>query len=294
MGKLRFSERKGFKTVSKEIQREYINEKTRNSLWNVFSEIVWNRVIRREGINGQFIKPFVNSLWDEFFEEPIDQIPRNGRDVYIVIRNFFFQSKWYELFDFIEFVSEKFPNTMGVNKYFIEGTNEVLKKKLSAYRLIGDTITEISSEEEIAEIAEALTDTDVHKSIRLHIKTALKMLSDKKSPDFRNSIKESISAVETICRIITEKPKTTLGEALKKISNKVEIHPALKSAFLKLYGYTSDEDGIRHSIMDLKDIDFEDAKFMLVSCSAFVNYLKEKAIKVKIDFKGTLGAKKQR
>ena len=272
--------------MSKEIQREEVNEKTRNSLWNVFSEIVWNNVIFRLGINDQLIKPFINSLWDEFFEEPIDRFPSGTREVYKVIRNFFFRSNWYELFDFIEFVSGNFPNLRGANHFFIEGCNAVLKKKLSAYRLIGNTITEITTEEEIAEIAEALTDSDVNKSIRLHIETALKMLSDKKSPDFRNSIKESISAVETICRIITEKPKTTLGEALKKISDKVEIHSALQSAFLKLYGYTSDEDGIRHSIMDLKDIDFEDAKFMLVSCSAFVNYLKEKAIKVKIDLKG--------
>ena len=52
----------------------------------------------------------------------------------------------------------------------------------------------------------------------------------------------------------------------------------------QLYGYTSDADGIRHALLDESDLDFEDAKFMLVSCSAFTNYLKGKAIKAGIDF----------
>ncbi len=83
--------------------------------------------------------------------------------------------------------------------------------------------------------------------------------------------------------MITGDSKATLGQALKIIENKINIHPALKIAFDKLYGYTSDEDGIRHCLMDESNLDFEDAKFMLVSCSAFINYLKEKASKVKIE-----------
>ncbi len=40
----------------------------------------------------------------------------------------------------------------------------------------------------------------------------------------------------------------------------------------------------RHALLDESDLDFEDAKFMLVSCSAFTNYLKGKVIKAGIDF----------
>ncbi|MFW9879457.1 MAG: AbiJ-NTD4 domain-containing protein [Candidatus Thorarchaeota archaeon] len=285
MAKLRFSERKGYKAIRKEIQKEDLDRKTCNSLWNEFLEKIWYGAINRRGIRDKFIRPFIKKLWAEFFEEPIDTIPSNPQGVYNIIKSIFFESNWYEIFDFLEFTSENFPNIMGANQFFVEGCNEVLKRKLSAYRLVGNTITEISSEEEIAEIAEILDDKDIHKSIRIHIKTALKMLSDKNDPDYRNSIKESISAVESICKILTEKPKATLGEALKKIEEKVEIHPALKSGFDKLYGYASAQGGIRHSLLDLKDIDFEDAKFMLVSCSAFINYLKEKAVKAKIDLK---------
>ena len=51
---------------------------------------------------------------------------------------------------------------------------------------------------------------------------------------------------------------------------------------MMIYGYTSDEDGIRHSMLELPKINFEDAKYMLVSCSAFINYLKSKASKAGI------------
>ena len=44
-----------------------------------------------------------------------------------------------------------------------------------------------------------------------------------------------------------------------------------------MYAYTSDEDGIRHAILDETVIDIADAKYMIVACSAFSNYLVAKA-----------------
>ena len=56
--------------------------------------------------------------------------------------------------------------------------------------------------------------------------------------------------------------------------NGVEIHKGLKSAFNILYGYTSDAKGIRHAgDIGGPSATFEEAKFMLVACCAFVNYL---------------------
>ena len=111
------------------------------------------------------------------------------------------------------------------------------------------------------------------------MKTALELLANRKSPDYRNSIKESISAVEAVCRLITIDQNATLGQAIGKVKKKVQLHPALERAFDKLYGYTSSADGIRHALLEETDLDFEDAKFMLVSCSAFVNYLVSKSSK---------------
>ena len=71
------------------------------------------------------------------------------------------------------------------------------------------------------------------------------------------------------------------GNTLKKLKeNGINIHPAMESAFKQLYGYTSDSGGIRHGSIEFVNVASEDAKYMLVSCSAFVNYLMEKWIKL--------------
>lgn len=86
-----------------------------------------------------------------------------------------------------------------------------------------------------------------------------------------------------MCCIITgsEGGSATLGSALKKLKDcGVTIHSAMESAFLKLYGYTWDSGGIRHGSIEFIDVPSEDAKYMMVSCAAFVNYLMEKWIKI--------------
>ena len=118
--------------------------------------------------------------------------------------------------------------------------------------------------------------------VNIHLSSALSKVSNKNNPDYRNSIKESISAIETIAKIISGDDKADLSKALSKLKDKIELHPALEQGFKKIYAYASDEDGIRHSIMEEKNLDKEDAIYMLVSCSAFVNYLIVKADKAGI------------
>ncbi|MGC1370799.1 MAG: hypothetical protein WA824_01560 [Candidatus Sulfotelmatobacter sp.] len=60
------------------------------------------------------------------------------------------------------------------------------------------------------------------------------------------------------------------------MDDEIGLHPALGKAFSSLYGYTSDEDGIRHAIMEQQDIGFDEAKFFLVVCSAFANFVRSK------------------
>jgi hypothetical protein len=78
--------------------------------------------------------------------------------------------------------------------------------------------------------------------------------------------------------------KNTLGEALNELANKgVEIPKVLKLGFDKLYGYTCNPDtGIRHALMVDEGAyvpSSAEAIFMMVSCSAFINYLNAKKAK---------------
>jgi len=162
---------------------------------------------------------------------------------------------------------------------FIHDTNLVFERELSGYRFIGNQITPITSEEEIQEIDDALSNSP--QNAKEHLNCAIKFFSDKKNPNYRNSIKESISAVEAYCIKLTNKEKATLSDALKhiEVNQNLQLHPALKTAFDKLYAYTNDSSGIRHALPYGDNIDFEDAKYFLVTCSAFINYLTVKADK---------------
>ncbi len=138
----------------------------------------------------------------------------------------------------------------------------------------------ITSTQEIAEVEEALS---VSMQFTQHLDRALELLADKISPDYRNSMKESISAVEALCKLIVGSPKATLEEALRQIETKLgSVHPALKEAFRKIYAYSGDAQGIRHAWLGESNLDVEDAKFMLIACSAFINYLVVKADKAGI------------
>ena len=162
-----------------------------------------------------------------------------------------------------------------VDKSLYEEANEVFEKEYIGYRFIDEKITPISDKYEVAAVNEALQ--NIYQPVREHISKANSLLADRENPDYENSIKESISAVEAICEIITllHGKEATLGNMLKHLEDKgIYMHPALKSALNILYGYTSEASGIRHAKkLGGEDSTFAEAKYMLVACSAFVNYL---------------------
>ena len=133
----------------------------------------------------------------------------------------------------------------------------------------------ISEKAEIVEVECAAASR--HAPIRMHIERSIELLADRKAPDYRNSIKESISAVEAACKLIAKNPKADLDKALAVLSKQHKVHGAFKSAVQRLYAYTSDEGGVRHALMDEPSVDQADARFMMVVCSAFCNFLLARA-----------------
>lgn len=111
-----------------------------------------------------------------------------------------------------------------------------------------------------------------YKGTRDHLEKALTLLSDRKKPDYANSIKESISALESLVQELLGE-KGTLGQLIDEL----DVHPALKKGWKCFYGWTSDEGGIRHGKFgEVLEPGVAEAKYMLVTTSAFINYFVEK------------------
>lgn len=282
---MKFSQKIGKTPIRETIQIESIDKRLENRLWNTIHNDFIGKISgyspRGEQLESGKICLFV---WQDFFDERADEIPSYNNfggtgisvsGVTAYIKEWFFSAQWYEKYDFIEFVSKL--DTRALHLGFAEKCNAALKREMAGYRLIDECVVQITSEEEIVEIEEALQNSSKWEPVNTHLRTAVDYFSNRENPDYRNSVKESISAVESLCVIITGDKDATLGKTLSEIEKKYKIHRALKSAFSSLYGYTSDSGGIRHSLLeDDIAVTMEDAKFMLVSCSAFVNYLKVK------------------
>lgn len=267
-----FSERNNHKPVRVDIQIEYIDERLRTHLWNsTLEDFVKTNIYK----NGNEFSDFSKVIWSDFFVLPLNTMPYDRNDLIDKIHGLFMNCQWYSIFDFIEFILDVSTDKYLVRE-FTKKINFYLEKELSAYRIIDEKVVQITDEIEITTIETAINENSTSESVSKHLKRALELMSDRQNPDYRNSIKESISAVEALCIEITGNPKATLGQALKQIEKSTDLHKSLQSAFSSLYGYTSEADGIRHAMLSESTLKQEDALFMLVSCSAFVNYLKMK------------------
>jgi hypothetical protein len=261
---MKFSERIG--AVRRVLQKDSMDEALQNALWNVTYRQFWKESYAQgkpvtESQNGWLLA----DLWGDHFAKTDDSLPHYFAAALADLKRAYLASDWARVYDFLEFAAGR-ANMPA----FIANCNALLENHVSAYRFVGITLAPITSEEEIAAIECAARLEGKFAPVAEHIQTALARLADRPTPDCRNSIKESISAVEAACKIITRDPTTTLGRALKQIG---VVHGALAKGFGALYNYTSDSQGIRHSLLDEPTVDVDDAKFFLVSCSAFVNYL---------------------
>lgn len=286
---LSFSQRMGITPEKKPMQLESMDDDLRNGLWNAFKLFIFDNLDYTQQ-NTKTREYFVvcKSLWHYFYKLPIDTIPDSSRIVEKNIRERYFNSEWFKVFDFLEFVISIDTTTIKRNRgEFVNFCNDILEREFSGYRFVDLRITPITNATEISEIEEALQETSQFTTLKganTHLTSALAKLSDRQSPDYRNSIKESISAVETTSKLISGKESDTLNSALDRIKDKTYLHHKLVLGYKQIYNYTSDSDGIRHGLMDEPNLDFEDAKYMLVSCSAFINYLIVKADKAGIKF----------
>src|ERR1700687_1165725 len=222
----------------------------------------------------------LRGLWLDFFKLPLDGLRNDFTEAYSTLKEWFGAAEWYLVYDFVEFVPGAFPDS-ACNDRFRQYCNTILEREKAGYRFVGDRLAQITSDIEIAAIEEA--QRSPIDSVAQHMRCSVALFADRNEPDYRNAMKEAISAIEALVRRHSGGDKGDLGRLLTRLEKEGVLHPALKAALGKLYGYSSDESGIRHALIDQPTVTFDDAKFMLVICSAFVNYAQAKLSAVKTD-----------
>lgn len=277
----RYSERNGYKSVADVIIFRSIPLSLQNAICSCFDRLY--NYFRYQLVKEDYYWDLQKYLWSYYLNNREGDYPYH-KDVIIDYLNDGFE--WYEKFDIIEDALYFLLHKLQVNVYrkrcfdFLKNElNSEFERLNVGHRVVDEYIVDIISDSEIGSIETAISQSA--DSVKEHFQNALMLYSQRPDADYRNSIKESISALESYCRQKTG--ESTLGKALKKLENAgIIIHPRLKSAFEQLYAYTNDGDtGIRHALIEGDAVPTNaEAMFMLVSCSALVNYLNTQSMQL--------------
>lgn len=248
-----FSKRHKYSAVRFEPQVEAMDDDLRSGLWNVFHELFFGTNRQRSSDD------VLRIIWTEIYKRPVDDVPYDSG----YYKRIFMQAPWFEVYDIVESLSSNEPTARNFNR--------ILTRDNAGYRIIDGKVVPIVEELEVHEVNDVLEDASGPFDLaRQHIARAVELFSDRENPDHRNAIKEAISGAESAACVSTG--KRDFRAALKQLQAR-GLHPALAAVFGQLYGYSSDEDGVRHALLDEDKTGAAEAHYMIVSCSAFISYL---------------------
>lgn len=260
-----FSERIGINQVRDSLQIDEMDEALRTSMYNV----VYLALDPDE--HYEYAKSICETAWMIVLHEPINKFGYYPVDFLRYIGRYFQSCDWNEVYDLMEFLAKELPECY--RNDFIDNLNIFLKNDGSGYRFADGMLVAITDDVELAELERSLRIEEPYSGSRMHMRAAVEALSARPDQDLRNAVTEAISAVESAAKVAVNDENATLGKALGMLGEERKLHPALVEGWKKIYGFASDEGGLRHgATTDHVNLDFALAKYLVVSCAAFVNY----------------------
>ena len=237
--KLSFEQAEGVEPLPSQLQLREVSRQLRAILWktvhayldhakhfnpygNDYMDEPWATILADEFVHRQ------HAMVDDFVNDP-DKLIRRTRVI-------FEKGDYLAIFGWLEFVFKhpacpmKFPSSV----------EHALRRSQAAYRVVDDTvICPMAAETDHLTVTQAFADVanSQFHGARTHLRNASSYLTAGKYAD---SVRESIHAVEAIGRTL-DSSADVLSKALKKLEQKISIHPAMRNAFTSLYAYTSDE-----------------------------------------------------
>ena len=270
-----FSQAQGYEDLPSQLKLEELPEQARVHIWNVFYVHLEDAL--ESHVDGDYptqewatiMRHFY--VWHDFV--PLDELDIRYNVVLNDLKNRILRLPFNQVFDLIQFVMRhsECPDQFTILM------KKVFKRCRLAYAITKDnpvtiipSITNAEGESIVASINE-LTTAGLAGSAS-HLRKSAERINNN---EWADSVRESIHAVESVARQIAPDKSHTLAQALKSIGTGGSLHPALIEACKRLYGYTSDEEGIRHAMLDRKDssVGKDEAIFMLGACASFASYL---------------------
>ncbi len=275
--RLTFEQAEGAEPLPTQLRTKELSQQLRSRLWMVVYESMKDGTRRSEFGGGAFFTDQWRSIfynWHALRANLMaDDFVNDANTLTRQAKAKFSEGDYVEIFGFLQFIlrerncPHRLPKEIGW----------ALRAGHAAYRLLEEkTIVPISAEPELLTLQRAFADLAASEfyGARSHLHAAGVHLT---AGNYASSVRDSVHAVELVARTLA--PSGQLSEALTKLETSLVIHPALRKGFGSIYGYTSDEKGIRHPLLDgpQANVDEADALFMIGACAAFVSYMIYKA-----------------
>lgn len=270
-GYIPFSQRSGLEPTPPQLQLGEVSDDLRRLI-----HYYLGLEIDRESSSG-YDRTYFHGKWDRvatdfhvvFLKQDAESYENSPYDLKKTLGAVARRAKIGFLFDLVEF----FARHQLCSKELKSDLADAFTMARSAYRIVDGQIIAIGSAEQGQAFQNALASADAvgADAARKHLIAAGLAL---RTSDWAGSVRESIHSVEAMAlRLAPDAP--TLGPALNALEKRGHLHGGLKAAFGSLYGYTSDEEGVRHALVFKQEaqVDEADALFMLGACASFVSYL---------------------
>ncbi len=303
-GSLSFSQAQGYEEMPGVLKLEELPENARTRIWNVFYSSIeqhrepvvdlgsclgytiggtWEVVLRDKHIyhdnrsldewKNQIQTPTQQMSYTLRGEEPLDELNSGFKHITGELKRSLETLPFHKVFDMIQYILRhpQCPSEV------ITSIKQEFADSRLAYTIDTETqptiMPAVTEEEGNAIVCSlhTLRQGGLDASVT-HLRAASECINQS---DWAGSVRESIHAVESVARQLDPDGAGTLEPALASIERHGRLHPALKVAFSNLYGYTSDEQGIRHALLDrdAADVGIDEAVFMLGACASFASYL---------------------
>lgn len=277
---LSFSEREGITSLPVAYELEDLSYEVRNEIKYILDEELnkyfgyyrgnaelpdWQKVFKDWHV--QFLKLPVEAFY-----------PDNTRYQLLGLLS---SAPYNQVLDVLEFFIN---HKMLINHIFANEISDLFEREQVAYLLIKRNESQKifvprATKEEGTAYLRALEslDSDLFCGARKNLVEAGYHLTKK---EYSKSVRESIHAVESVIRVLTSNRSVNYSDGLRELSKKFTLHRALCEGFIKLYGFASNEDGVRHSSIDgIESVEEETAFYFLGACASFVTFVTHKARK---------------
>ena len=284
--RLTFSQAQGYEELPQPLRLEEISYEARLRIWDL---IYQNCISHLEPINYEGETHIVDKelhfasceifkdMHSRFLLEPIDSLTLSTDELVRSYKPLILEElPFNRLFDLLQMIMRE---PMCPHEFILDVADVFVSCRL-AYVVDMNwppTILPVATEHEGEAVLAAMWQLreDGLDGAVTHLRRASECINQS---DWAGSIRESVHAVESVARKLSPTSSKTLEPALQALEKQGGLHPALKGAFSKLYGYTSDEQGIRHALLESTEAKpgLDEAVFMLGACAAFASYLSRK------------------